>query len=290
MLAIYNCTTLYAAFAAAKKQHMDPAERRKNMPARIIAEFLTGSNLRKVFSHLCNNASGQVTDPISDTAIMMLTCPVQLILTEVGVALFKDRPTSLFPFTRMDSAQRYFVEEIVRDCLNHCNVASSLATKERGEEEEDGLPFYRMHHHAVVQMGGGCILYMHERHPAQDLFDTQHQHESSGSRTKKRRRTQLQLQQHPSEAAHSSRSGAAGSSRLKAEDVLKSMCDCIFASTKYGDADVRLAICSILLQRIMGMCGGGTVTREEQQAVHAYCEETAKEWKAKESPVQAASI
>lgn len=287
MLAIYNCATLYAAFAASKnKQHMDPAERRKKMPARIIAEFLTGRNLRKVFSHLCNNASGQVTDPISDTAIMMLTCPVQLILTEVGVALFKDRPTSLFPFTRMDSAQRYFVEEIVRDCLNHCNVASSLATKEREEEkEEDGLPFYRMHHHAVVQMGGGCILYMHERHPAQDLFDTQHQHESSGSRTKKRRKTQLQLQQHPSEEPSSNSSG-----RLKAEDVLKSMCDCIFASTKYGDADVRLAICSILLQRIMGMCGGGTVSREEQRAVHAYCEETAKEWRAKESVMQAASI
>lgn len=61
------------------------------MPARIIAEFLTGSNLRKMFSHLCNSASGQVTDPISDTAVMMLTCPVQLILTEVGVALFKVR-------------------------------------------------------------------------------------------------------------------------------------------------------------------------------------------------------
>ena len=71
------------------KKNMDPAERRKRMPSRIVAEFLTGPNLRKIFSHLCNNASGLVTDPISDTAVMMLTCPVQLILTEVGVALFK---------------------------------------------------------------------------------------------------------------------------------------------------------------------------------------------------------
>lgn len=30
------------------------------MPARIVAEFLTGAKLRKMFSHLCNNASGQV--------------------------------------------------------------------------------------------------------------------------------------------------------------------------------------------------------------------------------------
>ena len=43
------------------------------------------------------------TDPISDTAVMMMMCPIQLILTEVGVALFKDRPTSLYPFTHMNA-------------------------------------------------------------------------------------------------------------------------------------------------------------------------------------------
>jgi hypothetical protein len=31
---------------------------------RIVSEFLTGDSMRKVFSHLCNHASGQVTDPI----------------------------------------------------------------------------------------------------------------------------------------------------------------------------------------------------------------------------------
>lgn len=39
---------------------MDPAERMRKMPARIVEEFLTGDKLRRMFSHLCNNASGQV--------------------------------------------------------------------------------------------------------------------------------------------------------------------------------------------------------------------------------------
>lgn len=32
---------------------------------RIVSEFLTGDNLRKVFSHLCNHSSGQVGSAFS---------------------------------------------------------------------------------------------------------------------------------------------------------------------------------------------------------------------------------
>lgn len=205
----------------------------------------------------------QVTDPISDTAIMMMTCPVQLILTEVGVALFKDRPTSLFPFTHMDSAQRYFVEEVVRDCLLHCDVATRHVYVQ-------GLPFYRMHHHAVVQMGGGCILYMHHSHPAEALLA------DSGKVAAKKGGGGGSSKKGQAETA----AAAAQKSLLPADEVLKSMCDCVFASTQYGDSDVRLAICNILLQRIVGMCSAVTV--QDQRAVHEYCNEAVKEWRAKD--------
>lgn len=262
------------------------------MPARIIAEFLTGHNLRKMFSHLCNNASGQVqpcqpsnlayanaalpteqpaisqvTDPISDTAVMMMMCPVQLILTEVGVALFKDRPTSLYPFSHMDANQRYFVEEVVRDCLMHCDITTRSFSSARDLD----LPYYHLHHHAVVQMGGGCILYTHALHPAEAL------EKPPPAAAKKKRLLSLQENQ-PAAGTHL---------RLRAEDVLKSMCDCIFASTKYGDANVRLAICSILLQRIVGMCGSGVVSREDQRAMHQYCEDSVKEWRARDAAAAA---
>lgn len=49
----------------------------------IVDHFLHGRNLRKVFSHLCNHASGQVTDPISYVAHTMITSPVQMVISEV---------------------------------------------------------------------------------------------------------------------------------------------------------------------------------------------------------------
>lgn len=127
---------------------------------RIIQHFLTGQNLRKVFAHLCNHSSGKVTDPISDVVHMMLTCPVQMIISEVrgmhvcanehaagasschdkcracaiknvflyvmqvGVALFKDQPNALFPFSEMNKNQRYYVEQVVMQCLRQYEILS----------------------------------------------------------------------------------------------------------------------------------------------------------------------
>ena len=49
----------------------------------IIKRFLMGSSLRSVFAHLCNHASAHATDPISDIVHTMLTCPVQMVISEV---------------------------------------------------------------------------------------------------------------------------------------------------------------------------------------------------------------
>ena len=55
----------------------------------IVEKFLCGSQLRRVMAHLCNHCSNQVGDPIADTVAMMLTQPIHLVITEVGIALFK---------------------------------------------------------------------------------------------------------------------------------------------------------------------------------------------------------
>jgi hypothetical protein len=120
---------------------------------RMVEVFLTGRNLRKVMAHLCNSYSGHsMSDPITDTVVMMLTCPLNLIITEVGIALFQDRPTALYPFSRMDEDQIYYVEQVVRSCLLKCNAA--MITTSTG----DSCPG-KLCHNAMVQMGGGCILY-----------------------------------------------------------------------------------------------------------------------------------
>jgi hypothetical protein len=53
----------------------------------IIKCFLTGNSLRSVFAHLCNHASAHATDPISDIVHTMLTCPVQMVISEVRCSM-----------------------------------------------------------------------------------------------------------------------------------------------------------------------------------------------------------
>lgn len=265
---------------------------------KIISEFLAGKNLRKMFSHLCNNAAGQVTDPISDTVAMMITCPVQMIITEVGIALFKDRPTYLYPFSSMDPAQLYFVEEVVRECLLHCDIAKTVTSSSGGGTADAmslscstsassscELPFYHLHHHAVVQMGGGCILYMHHHHRNSNLVGRTATSSSSSSSSRKRSRKQLgEQQQHQedaeddnnnNQAAAPSTTGAFnGPLLLPPAEVLKAMCDCIFASTTYGNAAVRQSICSIVLQRVLSMTH--VISRADQRMIDTYCEALAE--------------
>jgi hypothetical protein len=62
----------------------------------------------------------------------------------VGVALFKDHPNALFPFSEMDKDQRYYVEQMVQSCLRQYDISS---------------PLCKTNNHVVMQMGGGCILY-----------------------------------------------------------------------------------------------------------------------------------
>lgn len=253
-------------------------KRRKTME-RIVSEFLTGKNLRKMFSHLCNNASGQVTDPISDTASMMLTCPVQMIITEVGVALFKDRPTHLYPFSAMDPAQLYFVEELVRECLMQCDIAQKQQDNNPLQQHQQQqlmssssrnlLPFYHLHHHAVVQMGGGCILYLHHHQNIQGMGSSS----SSSSSDPERKRCKKEsggasYSSSTATEASNAAAAAAGPILLQPAEVLKAMCDCILASGAYGDDAVRQSICNIVLQRVVSMTN--VVSREDQRTVDAY--------------------
>ena len=83
---------------------MDTGSAETTVADKTVQHFLQGQNLRRVFAHLCNHSTGQVTDPISYVVHIMLTCPVQMVVSEVGVAFFKDHPNALFPFTAMDQA------------------------------------------------------------------------------------------------------------------------------------------------------------------------------------------
>lgn len=108
--------------------------------------FLTGESLRKTLVYLCNTVQGHVMDPITYTLCMMITTPVQIMLTQVGVAAFKDKNTSVFPYKLMTEEQKQFLRDFVTDTETH--VTGLIAS---------------------VQIGGGCVLCKRVKRPSEFL-------------------------------------------------------------------------------------------------------------------------
>lgn len=102
---------------------------------RFVDLFLAGDALRKTLAYLCNTVQGNVMDPITHTLCLMITTPVQIMLTQVGVAPFKDKNTSIFPYRLMNDEQKQFLRDFVAETETH--VSGLIAS---------------------VQIGGGCVL------------------------------------------------------------------------------------------------------------------------------------
>lgn len=104
-------------------------------PKAFVDKFLRGDSLCRVIVYLCNNCQGTVTDPITSVLHFMITSPVQVTLTQVGVAPFRDRSTLVFPYRLMTEEQRSLLRSFVENIENE--VSGSVAS---------------------VQIGGGCVL------------------------------------------------------------------------------------------------------------------------------------
>jgi hypothetical protein len=77
--------------------------------------------------------------------------------TQVGVALFKDHPNAMFPFSSMDVLQRQYVESVVATCMSQFqqrDAASAASSSSPSSSLKNTLSA-----NVVMQMGGGCILY-----------------------------------------------------------------------------------------------------------------------------------
>jgi hypothetical protein len=103
--------------------------------------FLTGTNLQIIICHLCNQSAGLVSDPITETLTVIATTPLSLVITEAGMALFKDKPNMVFPYTSMNCEQLLYVKSLVDSLV------------EKSTEDDVKLKGH-------VQMGGGCIIMM----------------------------------------------------------------------------------------------------------------------------------
>jgi hypothetical protein len=105
----------------------------------FVNMFLTGPALHSVICHMCNQNNGLAVDPITDTLTTMVSTPVVVVITEAGVAMFKDKPTMVFPYTSMTMSQIHYIRDIVQSMEQYVGQCGQ-------------------HLKGQIQMGGGCIL------------------------------------------------------------------------------------------------------------------------------------
>jgi hypothetical protein len=105
----------------------------------FVLLFLTGNDLQNVICHMCNQRTGLVSDPITETLSVISTTPLSIVITEAGVAMFKNQPTMVWPYSSMHSKQLLYIKRVI----------DTLVTN----SSDDNL---KLNGH--VQMGGGCIV------------------------------------------------------------------------------------------------------------------------------------
>lgn len=109
--------------------------------------FLPGEELTRFVCFMCNAMTNSVTDPITHTLHIMITRPLSLVLTQVGIAPFKGESTAIYPYRVMTDEQKECLREGVRRTRQE--VAGAMAS---------------------VQIGGGCILYTKRREGQPEAF------------------------------------------------------------------------------------------------------------------------
>ena len=108
-------------------------------PQEFSDMFLTGVDLENVICHMCNQSAGLVSDPITETLMIMATTPVCVVFTEAGLAMFRDKPTMVMPYMNMTPVQLMYIKKIVE------NIVEATECKDNNIRGQ-------------VQMGGGCII------------------------------------------------------------------------------------------------------------------------------------
>jgi hypothetical protein len=119
--------------------------------SRFVEIFLTGENLQNVICHLCNQNSGHISDPITETLTTIATTPISVIITEAGIAMFRNKPTMVIPYTNMSAVQLSHVKEVVDSFVQDS-------------------PENRLQVKGNVQMGGGCIIMISSKTKGQEVL------------------------------------------------------------------------------------------------------------------------
>lgn len=85
--------------------------------------FFADSNLKSIFTYLCNSRAPGSWDPVTATVINFLTCKLQFCLSSTGLIPFKGHADLVYPYTMMSPEQKNFIRESLQERMNFivCN-------------------------------------------------------------------------------------------------------------------------------------------------------------------------
>ena len=112
---------------------------------RFIDIFLRGSALQRMIKFFCELNNMHHNDPLTHVVCVMISTPIGISLTEVGVLPFKEQPTFVYPYNNMTSQQRQLVKDMLhwfkQDYINkmrtlhsHLDARKSSLGKRKGSE------------------------------------------------------------------------------------------------------------------------------------------------------------
>jgi hypothetical protein len=89
--------------------------------------FLSGVNLERFIVYCCNAASMDNPDPISSTIVTVLSTPVSISMSDVGIRMFKTTTIAPIPYYLLDESQCEFIRGLMEQAVKQtvpCNISS----------------------------------------------------------------------------------------------------------------------------------------------------------------------
>lgn len=92
----------------------------------FVRIFFTGTNLQRFLIYTCNACPNESNDPITNTIVSILSSPIHISFSEIGVRAFKQTTIATLPYYLLDEEQCNFIRYVVQHIIDGmpCSVMS----------------------------------------------------------------------------------------------------------------------------------------------------------------------
>jgi len=105
-------------------------------PLTMSRVFFTPESLQRIIPYFCNGRQAGAWDPVTSTVLELLTGKLHFCLTSAGLAPIRGKPSFVFPYHMMTSAQKDFFRERLEDRGSYCVCNDSVLFHRTPLDEE----------------------------------------------------------------------------------------------------------------------------------------------------------